>query len=74
MKVQQYLNEVKATQIGVGNQFTLSGDIGKFVKGDKVEITKVTPFGDDIEIELTDDNGNSDVFYLDKNDDFEELA
>jgi hypothetical protein len=74
MKVQQYLNEVKATQIAVGNQFTLSGDIGKFVKGDKVEIIKVTPFGNDIEIKLTNEEGTTDTFYLDKNDDFEELT
>lgn len=73
MKVQQYLNEVKATQIGVGNQFTLSGDIGKFTKGSKVEVTKVTSLGNDIEIELTDDEGNSDTFYIDRNDNFEEL-
>lgn len=74
MKVQQYLNEVKATQIGIGNQFTLSGDIGKFVKGDKVEVTNITPSGEDIELELTNENGDRDVFYLDKNDSFEELT
>lgn len=73
MKVQQYLNEVKATQIGVGSQFTLSGDIGRFSKGTKVEVTKVTQSGNDIELELSDNEGNSDIFYLDRNDDFEEL-
>ena len=73
MKMQQYLNEVKATQIKVGSQFTLSGDIGKFVKGDKVKVTKITPFDNDIEIELSNEVGDIDSFYLDKNDNFNEL-
>ena len=74
MELQQYLNEVKATQIGMGKQFTLSGDIGKFIRGEKVEVTKISPFGDDIEIELTNEKGDSDTFYLDKNDSFDELT
>jgi hypothetical protein len=73
MKLEQYLNEVKATYIGVGNEFTLSGDIGIFSKGEKVKVTKITPFGNDIEIKLTNQNGDDDVFYLDRNDNFEEL-
>jgi hypothetical protein len=73
MELQQYLNEVKATQINVGNQFTLSGDIGNFKKGEKVEILKVTSFGNDIEIKLTNEEGTTDTFYLDKDDDFEEI-
>jgi hypothetical protein len=73
MKLEQYLNEVKTTHIGVGNEFTLSGNIGIFSKGEKVKVTKVTPFGNDIEIKLTNQKGDEDVFYLDKNDNFEEL-
>lgn len=73
MKLEQYLNEVKATQIGVGNKFTLAGNLGIFSKGEQVEVIKITPFGNDIEIKLSNKNGDKDVFYLDKNDDFEEL-
>jgi len=74
MKAQQYLDEVKSTQINVGKSFTLAGDIGNFKKGEKVEVTNISSLADDIEIELTNDKGDVDVFYLDKNDDFEELT
>jgi len=67
------LKEVKATSIKVGNTFTLSGDIGKFKKGEKVTVTKTKPNGDDIELYLKNKSGVIDVFYLDKNDNFEEL-
>ena len=71
--LKEYLNEVKATSIRVGSNFTLAADIGKFVKGDKVTIEDVKKYGDDIELHLTNQSGDEDVFYLDKNDDFEEL-
>lgn len=71
--VKDYLNEVKATSIKQGNTFTLSADIGKFVKGDKVTVDEVIPSGNDIELHLSNEAGDTDIFYLDINDDFEEL-
>jgi hypothetical protein len=72
--VKDYLNEVKATSIKQGNTFTLSADIGKFVKGDKVTVDEVKASGDDIELHLSNEAGDKDVFYLDKNDEIEGLV
>jgi hypothetical protein len=71
MNTKQYLNEVKATSIRVGNKFKLSNDLGKFKEGEEVHVTKISPFGDDIELHLSNVKGVKDTFYLDKNDDFE---
>lgn len=72
-KLQQYLDEVKATSIKMGKVFTLSDDIGKFKAGEKVIVDEIRPFGNDIEIHLSNESGVTDTFYLDRNDDFEEL-
>ena len=73
MNVKEYLNEVRATSITQGKTFKLSGDIGKFVAGETVTVDSVNTFGNDIELELSNDEGITDTFYLDRNDDFEEL-
>lgn len=73
-ETQKYLNEVKAISIKVGNIFTLSGDIGKFHKGEKVTVDNIKPSGNDIELSLSNETGVKDVFYMDKNDNFEELS
>jgi len=66
------INEVKGDQISVGDIFTLSADLGKFKRENKVKVTSVKPSGNDIVITLT--NGTTkDTFYLDKNDEFEGL-
>jgi len=72
-KLQQYLDEVKATSIEMGKVFTLSGDIGKFKAGEKVIVDEIRPFGNDIELHLSNESGVTDTFYLDRNDNFEEL-
>lgn len=68
------LNEIKAINIKIGDTFTISNSIGKFNEGDKVTVDDVRSFGDDIELHLSDEDGNKDTFYLDKNDEFEDLA
>jgi hypothetical protein len=68
------INEVKAISISVGDTFILSGDIGKFKEKEQVTVDKVRPFGNDIEIHLSNETGDTDVFYLDRNDDFEALT
>jgi hypothetical protein len=66
------LDEVKVSAVKKGDTFTLGADLGKFKKGDKVEIIDKKPEGDDIKLTLY--NGKiKDIFYLDKNDDIEEL-
>lgn len=67
------INEIKAISIQVGQTFTLSGDIGKFKKGEKVKVKEKKMYGDDIKLVLIDSQGVTDDFYLDKNDDFEQL-
>lgn len=71
--LKEYLNEVKATSIKVGKTFTLSNDIGKFVKGDQITVKDIKKSGEDVELHMSNQHGDEDVFYIDKNDDFEEL-
>ena len=72
MNTKQYLNEVKATHIKVGNKFKLPSDLGNFKQGDEVTVTKILLFGNDIELHLS--NGKvKDTFYLDKDDNFEDI-
>jgi hypothetical protein len=73
-KIKQYLNEVKATSLTVGETFTLSGDIGNFKEGEKVSVDDILPFGNDVELHLSNSKGVKDTFYLDINDDFEQLV
>jgi hypothetical protein len=68
------INEVKAISISVGDTFTLSGDIGKFKEKEQVTVDKVRPFGNDIELHLSNEKGDTDTFYLDRDDDFEALT
>jgi len=72
-ETQNYLNEVKASSIRKGDTYTLSGNIGKFKKGDKVTINDIKPHGNDIELFISNSKGIEDTFYLDKNDEFEGL-
>jgi hypothetical protein len=67
------LNELKNSQISVGDTYTLSADLGKFKKGETIKVKKKIPSAEDIQLYLTNNKGVTDVFYLDKNDNFEEL-
>lgn len=73
MKIKSFLIETKNTEITVGSTFILSADLGKLKKGEKVKVTKKRPDGNDIRLYLTNEKGTTDVFYLDQNDNFEEL-
>ena len=74
MKTDKLLTEIKKTEISVGDTYVLSADLGKFKKGETVKVTKKTPSAEDIQLYLTNDKGVTDIFYLDKNDTFEELT
>lgn len=74
MKLNEYLKEIKEVQIKVGDSFALRGDIGIFKKGETVEVTNKRLYGNDVELTLSNGKGKEDKFYLDKNDDFEELG
>ena len=55
------------------DQFTLSGNMGKFKTGETVTVVSKKPFGNDIALTLS--NGtDTDTFYLDRDDDIGELA
>jgi len=73
MKLKQYLNELKTTQVGIGDSFILSGDIGEFRKGETVKVMNVESIGNDVEIKFINNKGVIDIFYLDENDTFETL-
>lgn len=65
------IEEIKVNTLRVGQEYTISDDIGKFSKGDKVTILSITPYGDDLKIILNNEKGIKDFFILDKNDDID---
>lgn len=46
----------------------MRGDLGKFKKGEKVTIESMNPEGDDIKMVLKNEKGETDDFFIDKND------
>jgi hypothetical protein len=62
------INEVKAVQIKVGNTFKISDDLGKFKKGEEVTVDDVELSGMDFIVTLSNSNGITDTFYLDRDD------
>lgn len=68
------LEEIMTSQIDVGDVFTLTSDIGLFKKGDKVQVKDKGVYGNDIKLILSNDQGVTDEFLLDIDDDFEELV
>lgn len=71
--MKEILKEIQNTKISKGNSYTLSSDIGNFKKGDKIKVDKTIPSGEDIQLYLSNNQGVTDVLYIDKNDNFEEL-
>jgi hypothetical protein len=68
--MKQQTNEaVSAAHIKDGDTFTVAGGMGNFVKGDKVTVTKIEAYGNDIRIYMTSDSGVKDFIIVDKNDD-----
>lgn len=68
------LEEIMTSQIEVGDIFTLTSDIGLFKSGDKVKVKDKGMYGNDVKIILSNDQGITDEFLLDINDDFEALS
>jgi hypothetical protein len=71
--MKELLNEIKALSIRTGETFTLVDDIGYFKRGDEVTVDQIRYVGEDVELHLSNQNCLTDMFYLDKNDEFEEL-
>jgi hypothetical protein len=67
------LDEIKVGQIDVGDVFTLTSDIGLFKRGEKVQVKDKGVYGNDVKLILSNDQGITDEFLLDIDDDFEEL-
>jgi hypothetical protein len=65
------LKESDIATVKVGMKYTLSSDLGDLNRGDNVTITKITPLENDVEVFLVNEDGVSDVFYLDKEDNYE---
>jgi hypothetical protein len=68
------LEEIKGSQIDVGDVFTLNGDIGLFKSGETVQVKDKKMYGNDIKIILSNDQGVTDDFLIDIDDDFEQLG
>jgi hypothetical protein len=68
--MKQKTNEaVSAAHIKDGDTFTVASGMGNFSKGDKVTVTKIEAYGNDIRIYMTSDSGVKDFIIVDKNDD-----
>lgn len=62
------INEVKAISLNVGSKFKMSDSLGKFKKGEEVTVDDIQPSGEDVVVTLSNDKGETDTFYFDKND------
>lgn len=68
--MKQKTNEaVSAAHIKDGDTFTVASGMGNFSKGDKVTVTKIEAYGNDIRIYMISDSGVKDFIIVDKNDD-----
>lgn len=68
--MKQQTNEaVSAAHIKDGDTFTVASGMGNFSKGDKVTVTKIEAYGNDIRIYMISDSGVKDFIIVDKNDD-----
>ena len=70
-KLAGMVNEVRAGSVKVGAEYTLMAQLGKLSQGDKVKVDDVEAYGNDVKITLINQDGVSDFFILDRNDDFE---
>jgi hypothetical protein len=68
--MEQKTNEaVSAAHIKDGDTFTVASGMGNFVKGDKVTVTRIEAYGNDIRIYMISNSGVKDFIIVDKNDD-----
>ena len=65
------VTEIKASSLSVGREYTMMDTLGKLNKGDKVKVTDIEAYGNDIKITLENQDGVEDFFILDRNDDIE---
>jgi hypothetical protein len=70
-KLAGMVTEIKAGSVKVGAEYTLMAQLGKLNNGDKVKVDDVEAYGNDVKITLVNQDGVSDFFILDRNDDFE---
>lgn len=62
------ISEIKAVQIKVGDTFNMSDDLGNFKRGEEVTVDSVELSGMDFVVTLSNNNGVTDTFYLDRDD------
>jgi hypothetical protein len=60
------INELKAMYLNVGDVFTMSADLGNFTEGEQVTVENIEPSGEDVVVTLTNNEGATDTFYFDK--------
>jgi hypothetical protein len=62
-------SEIKASSLKVGVKYVLGTPMGKLNEKDIVEVKSITAFGNDIQINLENQNGVKDFIILDRSDD-----
>jgi hypothetical protein len=62
-------SEIKASSLKVGVKYVLGTPMGKLNKKDIVEVKSITVYGNNIQINLENQNGVKDFIILDRSDD-----
>jgi hypothetical protein len=62
-------SEIKASSLKVGVKYILGTPMGKLNEKDIVEVKSITVYGNDIQINLENQNGVKDFIILDRSDD-----
>jgi hypothetical protein len=62
-------SEIKASSLKVGIKYVLGTPMGKLNEKDIVEVKSITVYGNDIQINLENQNGVKDFIILDRSDD-----
>jgi hypothetical protein len=62
-------SEIKASSLKVGVKYVLGTPMGKLNEKDIVEVKSITVYGNDIQINLENQNGVKDFIILDRSDD-----
>ena len=62
-------SEIKASSLKVGVKYVLGTPMGKLNEKDIVEVKSITVYGNDIQINLENQNGIKDFIILDRSDD-----
>lgn len=68
---ENFLEEIKTTNVRVNDSFILSSDMGLFKSNERIKVDDIKYSNEGIEISFSNLKGKKDKFYLDKNDEID---